>query len=93
MAWFLNHFRCARCGFEWADEWSCMCDDDCRRCGLNMSPHKSDDLTEVIVREVDSVAIYCSPDSAEHLPEYRRVATFGTAEEAARYLADPRDDP
>lgn len=89
MAWFLNHYKCTRCGFEWGDEWSCMCDDDCPRCGLNMSPHTSDDLTEVVVRETESFALYCSPETAEHQPAYRKVASFATAEEAARYFSDP----
>jgi len=42
MAWFRNHYTCARCGKEWSDEWSAMCDDDCPRCGArHMSPHES----------------------------------------------------
>ena len=43
--WFRNYYRCERCGHEWEDEWSCMCDDDCPECGArHMSPYKSDDL-------------------------------------------------
>lgn len=43
--WFRNYYRCERCGHEWADEWSCQCDDDCPECGLrHLSPYKSDDL-------------------------------------------------
>jgi len=50
MAWYLNHYTCARCDRDWSDEWSCMCDDDCPHCGArHMSPTDSDDLTEVIV--------------------------------------------
>jgi hypothetical protein len=26
MAWFLNHYTCYRCGKDWSDDWSCMCD-------------------------------------------------------------------
>jgi DNA-directed RNA polymerase subunit RPC12/RpoP len=45
MAWFRNHYRCARCGHEWSDEWSATCDDDCPNCGArHMSPYKSDDI-------------------------------------------------
>jgi predicted nucleic acid-binding Zn-ribbon protein len=90
MAWFFNHFQCVHCGSEWADEWSCMCDDDCPRCGLNLSPYTSDDLTEIIVREEASFAVYCSPETAGHYPEYRKVAAFATAEEAARFISDPQ---
>jgi hypothetical protein len=48
MAWFNNHYECARCGGAWSDEWSCMCDDDCPHCGArHMTPTESDDLTEI----------------------------------------------
>ena len=33
MAWFLNHYECARCDGTWTDQWSCMCDDECPHCG------------------------------------------------------------
>jgi hypothetical protein len=29
MAWYRNYYKCARCGRDWPDEWSRMCDDDC----------------------------------------------------------------
>lgn len=42
-----NHYRCPVCRHEWADEWSCQCDDDCPACGLrHISPVSSDDLLE-----------------------------------------------
>lgn len=47
MAWFRNHYECARCGHRWTDEWSATCDDDCPHCGArHMSPRKSEDLPE-----------------------------------------------
>jgi predicted nucleic acid-binding Zn-ribbon protein len=47
MAWFRNYYRCTRCGHEWTDEWSAMCDDDCPHCGArHMSPLKSEDAEE-----------------------------------------------
>ena len=30
MAWFLNLYKCEGCKRRWADEWSCMCDDNAR---------------------------------------------------------------
>lgn len=36
--WFLNLYRCERCEHIWEDEWSCMCNDRCPRCHLEMSP-------------------------------------------------------
>lgn len=42
---FRNYYRCARCGHEWTDEWSAMCDDDCPQCGArHMSPYRSEDM-------------------------------------------------
>jgi hypothetical protein len=43
---FRNYYRCASCGCEWTDVWSCQCDDDCPRCGArHMSPYKSEDAS------------------------------------------------
>lgn len=41
---FINHYTCPDCKYEWTDEWSCMCDDDCPNCGKrHISPHTSED--------------------------------------------------
>ena len=41
MAWFQNFYECDRCGGVWADEWSCMCDDECPHCGArDMTPYE-----------------------------------------------------
>ncbi len=54
MAWFLNFYRCERCAQAWTDEWSCMCDDECPHCGArDMSPSRSEDLTELILGNED----------------------------------------
>jgi DNA-directed RNA polymerase subunit RPC12/RpoP len=75
MAWFNNHYECARCGYEWSDEWSCTCDDDCPHCGArHMTPLYSDDLTEVSEVSNDVLVLLRSSDSAEHAPDYREVA-------------------
>jgi hypothetical protein len=87
MTWFRNYYMCARCGSKWKDEWSCMCDDDCPRCGArHMSPYKSDDLTEVIERREDGFAVVRSPDTAEHRPDYQEVASFPTRRSAKAFL-------
>jgi len=47
MAWFRNHYKCARSGHEWTDMWSAMCDDDCPACGArHMSPIKSEEADD-----------------------------------------------
>ncbi|MFN3348765.1 hypothetical protein [Pseudorhodoplanes sp.] len=77
MAWFLNHYECDRCGYGWTDEWSCMCDDDCPRCGArHMSPSDSDDLTKIIEPRESAFVVLCSPETAEHDPDYRELGTF-----------------
>jgi hypothetical protein len=87
MAWFCNHYKCASCGREWTDEWSCMCDDDCPHCGArHMSPRDSDDLTEIIVLDSRGFAVFRSSDAAEHTPSYHEVGTFPTLESAEAYL-------
>jgi hypothetical protein len=46
IAWFRNSYECSRCGENWQDEWSCMCNDRCPNCNLETSPSESDDLSE-----------------------------------------------
>jgi hypothetical protein len=93
MAWFLNLYRCVPCGIDWADEWSAMCDDDCPRCGGDMSPHRSEDLSEIIVPRKGGFAIFFSSETAERRPDYRLAADGLTFEEAAEYIAAAHDAP
>lgn len=88
MAWFENHYTCARCGEDWTDEWSCMCDDDCPRCGArHMSPHDdSEDLTGIVVRERRAFVVLWSPETAGDSPDYEEVARFRTERLAKAYL-------
>ncbi|MEJ2624076.1 MAG: hypothetical protein P8Z80_05920 [Pseudolabrys sp.] len=87
MAWFRNHYACDRCGCTWDDEWSCMCDDDCPRCGArHMSPSDSDDLTEVVVREGPEFVALRSPETAGHYPDYCELGRFSTRREAEASL-------
>ena len=88
MAWFRNYYRCARCQHSWTDEWSAMCDDDCRRCGArHMTPVKSDDLTVVMEEKANgSFSVLRSPETAEHSPDYREVSAFPTRDEAQAFV-------
>ena len=88
MAWYRNYYKCARCGRDWPDEWSCMCDDDCPHCGArHMSPHESDDLTEIIERDGGEFVVLWSPETAEHEPDYCELGRFSTRAEAEAFLA------
>lgn len=87
MAWFRNRYVCARCGRQWLDEWSCMCDDDCPHCeARHMSPLDSKDLTMVVAPQGATFVVLQSPDSAEHDPDYREVASFRTRRQARAFI-------
>lgn len=81
MPWFRNHYRCARCGHEWTDEWSATCDDECPNCGArNMQPTDSDDLTVIIDEKGDGqFAVLRSPNTAEHDPGYEELSVFAAS--------------
>lgn len=87
MAWFLNRYDCDRCGQSWIDEWSCMCDDDCPRCGArHMSPSDSEDLTEIVESRGGAFVVLWSPETAEHDPDYRELGVFSTEAKARAFL-------
>lgn len=88
MALFLNHYTCERCRRRWADEWSCMCDDSCPRCGArDIAPHTSEDLTTLIGRRKDAFVVLWSPETAEHEPDYRELGCFATEQQAIDFLS------
>ena len=41
--WYLNYYKCP-CGHRWTDEWSCMCNDKCPKCGKEIEPYESQEL-------------------------------------------------
>jgi hypothetical protein len=87
MAWFSNNYQCDRCDGEWTDEWSSMCDDDCPICGAkHMSPCRSDDLTEIVVRQANLFVVFRSSALAEHAPDYKQIASFPTRKLAEAYM-------
>ena len=91
MAWYRNYYRCDRCGSEWPDEWSCMCDDDCPHCGArHMSPYKSDDLTMTVEANGSEFVVLWSPETAEHDPDYCELGRFPTHAQAESFLARDR---
>jgi DNA-directed RNA polymerase subunit RPC12/RpoP len=88
MAWFLNFYRCYNCSRRWTDEWSCMCDDECPRCGArDMTPYKGEDLTELVEQDGGDFVAIRSPDTAEREPDYREFGRFPTREKAEDFLA------
>jgi hypothetical protein len=88
MAWFLNLYKCDRCRRRWADEWSCMCDDTCPRCASrDMTPYENEDLTTLIEQEGTEFVVLCSPETAEHDPDYRELGRFPSREKALEFLS------
>ncbi len=87
MAWYLNHYHCGDCGTDWDDEWSCCCDDDCPTCGSrHWSPVDSDDLTFIIEPDEGQFAVYVSPATAEHTPNYELAAVATDLSAATAYV-------
>jgi hypothetical protein len=42
---FINYYRCPYDGTEWADVWSCCCNDMCPKCRIkDIEPYKSDQV-------------------------------------------------
>ena len=41
---FENHYTCDGCGNEWIDRYSCMVDDECPSCGIDVSPYHSEEI-------------------------------------------------
>ena len=90
MAWFRNHYRCDVCNCTWTDEWSSMSDDDCPCCSArSITPYESEDLTEVVEKRGDEFIVLRSPETAEHAPDYKEVASFPTLQEAEAFPKGP----
>jgi hypothetical protein len=88
MAWFLNIYLCDRCRRVWTDEWSCTCDDECPHCGArDMSPFKSEDLTELVIPEGKEFIVLRSSETAEHDPDYEEIGRFPTKAMAEEFLS------
>ena len=59
---FRNHYRCARCGYEWSFVWTDQRNDECPNCGGKaMAPRKSEIATLSHARE--------DRDSQRRVPE------------------------
>lgn len=68
-----------------------MCDDECPSCAANeISPYDSDDLSSIIIKKGSLFAVFVSPTTAEHAPDYRLVLQFPTRSLAELWLSiDP----
>ena len=51
-----------------------------------MTPYDSDDLTVVVKEQDGKFIVYWSPKTAERQPDYERIGTFPTLQQAETYL-------
>lgn len=51
MASYINYYRCTEDGIEWADAWSCMCNDECPGCNAETEPHRTEELAAPLAHE------------------------------------------
>ena len=46
---FINYYRCPYDGEEWADIWSCCCNDRCPKCGIkDIEPYRSEEVVSTV---------------------------------------------
>jgi hypothetical protein len=65
-ALYLNHYRCDHDGrlahgdppSEWSSTWSCMCNDKCPVCNLEIEPYQSDNLEARTVEEIQTEELH-----------------------------------
>lgn len=49
---YVNYYRCPYDGTEWADVWSCCCNDQCPKCDVkDIEPYKSEEVTHTSPRQ------------------------------------------
>jgi hypothetical protein len=49
---YVNYYRCPYDGTEWADIWSCCCNDMCPKCETkDIEPYKSEDVIHTAPRK------------------------------------------
>lgn len=49
--WYRKFYVCPRCATEWSDEWSCLCNDRCPKCDLEIIPLSWEDKCRPLLRE------------------------------------------
>ncbi len=49
--WYKKYYVCPRCATEWTDEWSCLCNDRCPKCALEIIPVSWEDKCRPLLRK------------------------------------------
>jgi coenzyme F420-reducing hydrogenase gamma subunit len=63
VTWYRNEYLCGGCGTEWADEWSCQCNDRCPTCDLEIEPMESYEIEP----DTDSKMLLAIQDTNEEV--------------------------
>jgi len=45
MTWYRKYYHCPDCGYEWEDEWDCVCNDRCPECNSEIEPYDYEEIT------------------------------------------------
>lgn len=95
MPWFINFYRCPRCGTKWCDEWSAMCDDDCPSCDMrHVSPYQSDDAQPEPIEVLKNIAetFRRINGTAEHFSAEDKLAMLQEHADGVFAAVDGADD-
>jgi len=86
VAWFRKYYRHKKCHLAWTDEWSAACNDKCPRCGAEIEPYDSDDLSVLVDQapDEDGWVVRVSARNAEITPDYTDYR-FNRKEEAQAF--------
>ncbi len=89
VGWFEMEYVCPRCSCEWADEWTCPCNDRCPDCNLESGPVSYEDLSQPLRQEDYEYAAHRIA-SLGYPPDFVPVDVPQVSAEEARDYAEAR---
>lgn len=63
--WYINEYDCD-CGNSWTGEWSCCCDEECGKCGKDVSPTDSEWVGDGREEDYDWTTDEGNPERERH---------------------------
>jgi len=73
---YRKHYECPDCGTTWHDDWDCLCDDRCPKCG---APGRLKDIEVIEIRVVE--AFTCPNCGGYRLEEIQSGVTLSAESE------------
>lgn len=49
---YVNYYQCPKDEIEWADLWTCQCNDKCPVCNSEIEPLRSDEVNAPLAHEI-----------------------------------------